>query len=96
MLTCMAQSIASSATPSERTRERESITAWLWWLTEMDIGFLGAKMGSSSNGSPSTCNGNRVVEEEVIVTEEHWQRRRGLDMDIWASPSCSTPSTATT
>ena len=51
------QSMASRATPSERTRERESMTAWLWCVMLMDMGLRGAKIGSSSNGSPSTCGG---------------------------------------
>ena len=89
---CMAQSMASSATPSERTRERESMTAWLWWEMVMDMGFLGAKMGSSSNGSPSTCSGSRASPCDVIVTDEHWQSRLALVRDIWARPSCSTPA----
>ena len=93
---CIAQSIASNATPSERTFERESMTDWLWWLIEIDMGFRGAKIGSSSNGSPSTCKGSRVLLEEVIVIDEHWHRRRAFVKDICANPSCKTPSTATT
>eukprot|EP00964_Phaeocystis_antarctica_P107358 scaffold72092_cov72-Phaeocystis_antarctica.AAC.4 len=52
---CSAQSSASSATPSARTRDWLSMTAWLWWRTLMVMALRGANIGSSSNGSPSTC-----------------------------------------
>mmetsp|Transcript_37467 Transcript_37467/g.74919 ORF Transcript_37467/g.74919 Transcript_37467/m.74919 type:complete len:231 (-) Transcript_37467:138-830(-) len=105
---CIAQSIASRATPSDRTWERESMTACescvmvtdMGWLSLGEVGVESPPRGvvslSSSHGSPSICTGSLALLLEVIVTDEHWQRRWALVSENCASPSCITPLTATT